>query len=118
MKYRDFGNTNEKISAVGLGCMGMSFSYGTPNDEESLKTLQLALDLGINYWDTADCYAAGKNEALISKVLKENRAKVFISTKFGFRYDEDGAFVDASPNWMRTAVEGSLKRLKTDYIDL
>ncbi|HEY8805733.1 MAG TPA: aldo/keto reductase, partial [Clostridium sp.] len=118
MKYRTFGNTDVKLSAVGLGCMGMSTSYGTPDDKESLKTLQLALELGINYWDTADCYAGGRNEELISNVLKDNRDKVFISTKFGFRYNENGAYVDASPKWMREAVEGSLKRLKTDYIDL
>jgi aryl-alcohol dehydrogenase-like predicted oxidoreductase len=118
MKYRNFGNKDVKLSAVGLGCMGMSTSYSTPDDEESLKTLQLALELGINYWDTADCYAGGKNEELISNVLKDNRDKVFISTKFGFRYNKDGAFVDASPKWMREAVEGSLKRLKTDHIDL
>lgn len=118
MKYRNFGNTDLKLSAVGLGCMGMSTSYSTPDDEESLKTLQLALELGINYWDTADCYAGGKNEELISNVLKDNRDKIFISTKFGFRYNKDGAFVDVSPKWMKKAVEGSLKRLKTDYIDL
>lgn len=61
MEYRNLGNTNEKLSAIGLGCMGMSFAYGPVDNEESIATLNLALDLGINFWDTADMYAAGKN---------------------------------------------------------
>src|SRR5438045_7793990 len=83
MRYRTLGQ-NEKLSAIGLGCMSMSQAYGTPDDEESIATLQLALELGINFWDTADVYGNGKNEELISKVLVANRKKVFIATKFGF----------------------------------
>lgn len=119
MKYRQFGNTNEKLSAIGLGCMGMSFAYGPTDDKESLATLQLSLDLGINFWDTADMYGPFINEELISQVLVPNRKKVFIATKFGFRFREDKTtYVDGSPAYIRTAVEGSLKRLKTDVIDL
>jgi aryl-alcohol dehydrogenase-like predicted oxidoreductase len=126
MKYRNLGRTTEKLSALGLGCMGMSFAYGPTDDDESIATLHKALDLGINFWDTADMYANGENEALISKVLAPNRDKIFIATKFGFRYGENvkgprnsaGAYFDGSPAWMKVAVENSLKRLKIDTIDL
>lgn len=127
MKYRNLGNTGEKLSAVGLGCMGMSFAYGPTDEQESLATLQMALDLGINFWDTADMYANGENEKLISNVLVPNRDKIFIATKFGFRVKEGfqpgsssapGTYFDGSPEHMRNAVEASLKRLKIETIDL
>lgn len=126
MKYKELAKTGEKLSAVGLGCMGMSSAYGQPDDTESIATLQRALDLGINFWDTADIYGNGANEELISKVLLPNRDKIFLATKFGFRV-RDGkgdafvggeTYVDASPKWMRQAIEGSLRRLKTEKIDL
>lgn len=126
MKYRKLGNTSVKLSAIGLGCMGMSHAYGTGNDEESISVLHRALDLGINFWDTADFYGSGKNEELISKVLTTNRDKVFIATKFGFRVKEgigtfksmSDAYLDCSPKYIKQAVEASLKRLKTKVIDL
>jgi aryl-alcohol dehydrogenase-like predicted oxidoreductase len=126
MKYRTLLNTGEKLSAVGLGCMGMSFAYGPVDDVESIATLHKALDLGINFWDTADMYANGTNEELISKVLVPNRNKVFIASKFGFRFRDGkagsshspGTYVDGSPEWIKQAVELSLKRLGIETIDL
>jgi aryl-alcohol dehydrogenase-like predicted oxidoreductase len=121
MNYRKFANTGEKLSIIGLGCMGMSYAYGQPDDDESIATLHRALDLGINFWDTADVYGPHTNEELISKVLVPNRDKVFIATKFGFRRPDDGSYnfiFDGSPAYMRKAVEGSLKRLKVEVIDL
>jgi aryl-alcohol dehydrogenase-like predicted oxidoreductase len=114
MKMKTLGSSDLKVSALGLGCMGMSQSYGRPDDPESLKTLDRALELGINFWDTADVYGAGANESLLGKALEGRRDKVVLATKFGFR--ETG--VDGSPAYVALAVEASLKRLKTDVIDL
>lgn len=109
------------LPALGLGCMGMSHGYGEPNDVESILTLEKAIEIGITFWDTADIYGAGKNEELISKVLKPNRSKIFLATKFGFKPNPDNKYAfgfDASPKHMKAAIEASLKRLKTDVIDL
>jgi aryl-alcohol dehydrogenase-like predicted oxidoreductase len=123
MHYKQLGKTGVEVSAVGLGCMGMSHAYGQPDDVESIATLNLALDLGVNFWDTADIYGNGVNEELISKVLVPNRKKIFLATKFGFRTknqqgDTFDMYVDCSPKWMKQAVENSLNRLKIETIDL
>ncbi|HAT3991285.1 TPA: aldo/keto reductase [Elizabethkingia anophelis] len=126
MNYKTLGKTGEQLSAIGLGCMGMSFAYGQADEQESIRTLHKALDSGINFWDTADMYANGKNEELISKVLVPNRDKIFIATKFGFRFKNNEAgpsnsantYFDGSPEWIRQAVDNSLQRLRIDTIDL
>ena len=121
MLYRKFGKSDIKLPTIGLGCMGMSHGYGEPDDKESIATLEKAIEIGVTFWDTADIYGAGKNEELIAKVLKPNRDKIFLATKFGFKPGTENKYAfefDASPKYMRTAVEKSLKRLNTDVIDL
>lgn len=118
MIHRTLGTTGIQLSAIGLGCMSMSHAYGHPDDEESIATLERALELGINFWDTADVYGDGKNEELISEVLVRNRHKIFLATKFGFTNTPEGMTFNGSPEYMRKAVEASLKRLRTDVIDL
>jgi aryl-alcohol dehydrogenase-like predicted oxidoreductase len=119
---RPLGSQGLTVSALGLGCMGMSQSYGTADDRderESLATIDRALELGVTFFDTAEAYGPYTNEALLGRALKGKRDRAIIATKFGFTFDQDGiAGLDSRPAHIREAVDGSLKRLGTDYIDL
>src|SRR5919202_4477277 len=106
------------VSALGLGCMGMSQSYGPADEEESARTLHRALDLGVLFLDTADVYGDGHNERLIGRVLGERRDDFVLATKFGNRREGDRRWVDNRPEWIREACEDSLRRLGVDVIDL
>lgn len=119
MQFRILGHTGIRLPAMGLGCMGMSHAYEGRDDEESLATLERAIELGVTFWDTADFYGNGENERLLARVLRHRRQELFIATKFGFKPTPENPFsVDASPAYMRTAVEASLRRLGIDTIDL
>jgi aryl-alcohol dehydrogenase-like predicted oxidoreductase len=121
MQKRKLGTQGLTVSALGLGCMGMSWAYGPTNEAESLAVLARSLELGINFWDTAEVYGPYKNEELVGKALKNTvRDKVIIATKFGFTWDEKNEIngTDGSPTHIRQSIEGSLQRLGTDYIDL
>lgn len=111
-----------EVSALGLGCMGMSFAYGTADDTESIATLHHALDIGVNLLDTADMYGRGDNERLLSTVLADRRDEVVLATKFGILVDPDTGYptgkVDGSPSYVHAAVDASLRRLGIDVIDL
>lgn len=120
MEKRQLGTKGLEVSAIGLGCMGMSEFYGKTNDNESLKVLHRALELGVNFWDTSDMYGPFKNEELIAKALKGKRSKVVLASKFGIVRDlQTGArSINGRPEYIKAACEASLKRLQTDYIDL
>jgi aryl-alcohol dehydrogenase-like predicted oxidoreductase len=120
MKTRILGNSGLAVSAIGLGCMGMSDFYGASDDVASLALLEKAIELGVNFWDTADMYGTGHNEMLISQVLRKNRDKVTIATKFGNMRRIDGAHlgINGSPEYVKAACDMSLKRLGVDHIDL
>ncbi|MGE3284630.1 MAG: aldo/keto reductase [Pseudonocardia sp.] len=108
------------VSALGLGCMGMSYAYGPPDRAEALATLHRALDRGVTFLDTADVYAAGANEELLAEVLETRRAEVTLATKFGILAGPDrySRGVDASPARVRAAIAASLARLRVDHVDL
>ncbi|MCM0084155.1 aldo/keto reductase [Geomonas sp. Red32] len=121
MLKRKLGQQGLEVSALGLGCMGMSYAYGHPDDAASVKVLRRALELGINFWDTAEMYGPFTNEELLGRVLKEfPRQRVIVATKFAWRFGPRGEplELDSSPAHIRRSLEGSLKRLGTDYIDL
>jgi aryl-alcohol dehydrogenase-like predicted oxidoreductase len=120
MQYRRLGKSSLVVSALGLGCMGMSQSYGTPDDQESLATINHAIDRGITMLDTADMYGGGSNEELLSQVLAKRRNEVILATKFGNMRQPDGRFlgVNGRPEYVQEACEASLKRLKVSTIDL
>jgi aryl-alcohol dehydrogenase-like predicted oxidoreductase len=123
MQKRKLGNSGLEVSTIGLGCMGMSFAYGTPeerDERESIATIHRAMELGVTFFDTAEAYGPNTNEELLARALQGKRDHVIIATKFGFKFDEKGAIagVDSRPEHIREAVEGSLRRLQTDYIDL
>jgi len=125
MQKRKLGRNGPEVSAVGLGCMGMSISYGEPNDEESIATIHRAVDLGVNLVVTSDAYGNGINEELVGKALKGKRDKLLVATKFGNlslagRGAEGGApaLTGGHPDYVRQACEKSLKRLGVDVIDI
>jgi len=120
IKNITLGSSGLKVSNLGLGCMGMSAFYGETNEAESLAALDLALELGINFLDTAEIYGPFKNEILLSKAIKGKRDKYVIATKTGVEVDDDGNFkgVNGKPEYIKKAIERSLKHLETDYVDL
>src|SRR5713226_9547202 len=123
MQKRKLGRSNLDVSALGLGCMGMSFSYGPPADkQEMIALLRAAVERGITFFDTAEVYGPFSNEELVGEALAPFRGKVAIATKFGFKLKPSGepGFVglDSRPEHIKQVAEGSLKRLKADAIDL
>ena len=124
MKTRYLGKEKFQVSALGLGCMGMSFAYGGAEESQAINTIHAAVDMGVTFLDSAEVYGPFDNEVLVGKAIKGIRDKVQIATKFGFRILPTGqglermAGVDSRPEHIREAVEGSLKRLNIETIDL
>ena len=123
MQKRKLGKSGLEVSAIGLGCMGMSFAYGRPeerDERESIATIHRAIDLGVTFFDTAEAYGPHTNEELLARALAGRRDRVVIATKFGFMFDGKGAIAgtDSRPAHIREVVEASLRRLQTDHIDL
>ncbi len=119
MQYRKLGNL--EVSAIGLGCMGMSHGYGNPADKnEMIKLIRYAYEnLGVTFFDTAECYGPYTNEELVGEALKPIRDKVKLATKFGITVDKDNnQILDSRPEIIKKSIEGSLKRLQTNYVDL
>lgn len=119
MKKVRCGNQGLMVSRLGLGCMGMSQSYGEADEAKALDTLYLALELGVTFWDTADVYGEGRNEQLLSRVLKMERERVQLATKCGIvRLDSDGLVMNGRPKYIQESCKASLRRLGTSVIDL
>jgi aryl-alcohol dehydrogenase-like predicted oxidoreductase len=119
LRLRRLGSQGLEVSALGLGCMGMSQSYGVPDDRESIATLHRALELGVTLFDTAEAYGPFTNEELLGRALAGHRDKVVLATKFGFRFEGNQLTgTDSRPAHIREVVEASLRRLRTDRIDL
>ena len=121
MQFRTLGKNGPRVSALGLGCMGMSEFYGPRDEAESLATLNHALDRGVNFLDTADMYGSGQNEELLAKVLRTRRAEAYVATKFGFVRDParpQAREVNGRPEYVRAACDASLRRLGVETIDL
>src|SRR6058998_760975 len=120
MQKRKLGNSNLEVSALGLGCMGMSFGYGPAGDkQEMISVIRAAVDRGVTFFDTAEVYGPFTNEELVGEALAPFRDQVVIATKFGFKIENGKqAGLDSRPEHIKEVAEASLKRLKTDVIDL
>lgn len=119
MNYRKLGNSSLEVSAIGLGCMGMSYGYGKAGDKKEMITLvHSAIDRGVTFFDTAEMYGPFTNEELLGEALAPFREKVVIATKFGIKILDGKQVQDSRPEQIRKSVEGSLKRLNTEFIDL
>jgi len=119
MQKRTLGKSGLEVSALGLGCMGLTFGYGpATNEADAIALIQKAVALGVTFFDTAEAYSQGGNEALVGKALKPYRNKVVIATKFGFKNGNSSQGMDSSPERIRAVAEASLKHLQTDVIDL
>ena len=120
MQTRELGKSGLEVSALGLGCMGMSDFYGPSDEEKSLETLHHAIEIGVTFWDTSDMYGRGHNEQLVGRALEGRRDRVVLATKFGILRREDGAVtgINGRPEYVRQACDASLRRLRVDHIDL